>query len=381
MKVGIVVPFSWSFWGGVVDHADSQARALQRLGVDARLIMGNDPPGRLTNMLHPRPGRHDPPPDYVIPIGRTVIVPANSSLANIVLSPSALFRLRRLFWREQFDVVHVHEPMAPILSAYAVYAAPSRIVVTSHASGGRWFPFGRVAWGRAFEHRIDHRIAVSEQARLAASPYIRGPYEIIPNGVDLPESFSVAGRRNQVLFVGRHEPRKGLQVLLKAWPEVARATGARLRVVGADPLQVRFLIRRLGVPDDAIDILGVVPSEQLQEELRSAKALVAPSIGGESFGMVLTQAFSHATPVIASAIPGYTDVVDDTCGVLVPPGDEAALAAGIVRLLRDEPVRQALGAAGRARAEERYGWDAIALRLAGIYELITGLRIPARVVA
>ncbi len=128
MKVGIVVPYSYSFWGGVQEHADHQARALIRLGVDARIIMGHDPPGRLTWLLHPKQGRHNRPPDYVMPVGRSVIVPANASLPNIILSPPAMLRMRRIWAEERFDVVHVHEPLAPVLSAFALAhrAVPAR---------------------------------------------------------------------------------------------------------------------------------------------------------------------------------------------------------------------------------------------------------------
>ena len=165
MKVGIVVPFSWSFWGGVVDHADNQARVLHQLGVDARILVGNDPPGRLTKFLHPRSGRHERPPDYVIPIGRTVIVPANSSLSNVVLSPSAMIRMRDVLRDQNFDVLHVHEPFAPILSALALVLAECPTVVTCHASGGRFYPMGRALWGRLIRESLDYRIVVSNQAK------------------------------------------------------------------------------------------------------------------------------------------------------------------------------------------------------------------------
>src|SRR5215213_3799409 len=105
VKVGIVVPYSWSFWGAVVEHAELQAAALRALGFDVRLIAGNDPPGSLTRMLHPRLGRHDGPPAHLIPVGRSVIVPANGSLPNVVLSPSTFFRLRARLERERFDVL------------------------------------------------------------------------------------------------------------------------------------------------------------------------------------------------------------------------------------------------------------------------------------
>src|SRR5215207_1581332 len=110
MKVGIVVPYSWSFWGGVVDHADQQAHALREVGVDAKLVVGNDPPGSFTRALHPGLGRHDAPPPGVIPVGRSVIVPANGTLPNIVLSPPSVLRMKRVLEREQFDLIHVHEP-------------------------------------------------------------------------------------------------------------------------------------------------------------------------------------------------------------------------------------------------------------------------------
>jgi phosphatidylinositol alpha-mannosyltransferase len=158
-----------------------------------------------------------------------------------------------------------------------------------------------------------------------------------------------------------------MPVLLKAWPEIRRRTGAELRVVGADPLMVRLALTRLGVDGEGIEALGFLSQEALTEELLAAKALVAPSLGGESFGMVLTRAFGCATPVVASDITGYRDVMTDETGVLVPPGDPGALAAAVEGLLADEPRRERLGAGARRVAEERYGWDGIARRLAEIY--------------
>src|SRR5438105_1695294 len=237
VKVGIVVPYSWSFWGAVVEHAELQAEALRRLGCDVRLLMGNDPPGQFTRVLHPRHGRHgDPPPD-VIPLGRSVIVPANGSLPNIVLSPRSILRVREALRR------------------------------------------------------------------------------------------------------------------------------ARFGVVGADPLRVRLLLRRLRVAEDGIDVLGFLSQERLTEELLRSKALVAPSLGGESFGLVLTRAFACATPVAASDIDGYRDVTTPETSVVFPPGDEAALVEAVCGLLDDEARRRALGAAARELVAGRYSWDAIARRL------------------
>ena len=380
MKVGIVVPFSWSFWGAVVEHAELQAAALRRQGVEVKLIMGNDPPGQFTRALHPRVGRHGEAPDDVIAIGRSVIVPANGSLPNIILSPRAILRMRRVLAQEHFDLLHLHEPMTPIpcIAALAFWDGP--MVGTHHASGDLgWMRLAAPVWG-FLEERLDRRLAVSEQARASAQRWLPGEYEIVPNGVLIPDRAEPAGREHRFVFAGRQEPRKGLQVLLRAWPEVRRRTGARLRIAGADPLAVRLLLTRLRVADDGIDVLGFLSQDDLTAELSSAKALVAPSLGGESFGMVLTRAFACATPVVASDIEGYRDVMTAETSVPVPPGDAEALAEAMVALVEDEPRRLVLAAAARELAIDRYSWDDIGRRLIGIYESVAGVG-PASVAA
>ena len=395
--MGIVVPFSWSFWGAVVEHAELQAAALRELGHDVRLVMGNDPPGQFTRALHPRVGRHGDPPHEVIPIGRSVIVPANGSLPNIILSPRSIPRIKRVLAREQFDilhqalpggdaqllvgggfvvlgaVLHLHEPMTPTpcIAALAMFDGP--MVGTHHASGDLgWMRLATPVWG-FLEERLDRRIAVSEQARTSAQRWLPGEYEIVPNGVLIPEGVEPGDREHRVVFAGRQEPRKGLQILLRAWPEIRRRTGARLRIAGADPLAVRLLLTRLRVSDDGIDVLGFLTQEALTAELASAKALVAPSLGGESFGMVLTRAFACGTPVVASDIPGYRDVMTPETSVAVAPGDPAALADGVEELLADEARRAALGAAARQLAIDRYSWQDIARRLERIYDSARGV--------
>jgi phosphatidyl-myo-inositol alpha-mannosyltransferase len=372
MKVGIVVPYSWSFWGAVVEHAELQAAALRKLGQDVRLVMGNDPPGSFTRVLHPRLGRHDEPPPEVIPIGRSVIVPANGTLPNIILSPRSVFRIRRMLEREQFDVIHVHEPMTPTPGAATLALARCPLVATFHASGElSWLKLGKPLWGFLLD-RIDHRIAVSESARASVARYFPGDYELIPNGVLVPERADPGSRERRIVFVGRQEPRKGLQVLLRAWPEIRRRSGLRLSVVGADPLAVRLLFARLRVPDEGVDVLGFLSQDDLTQELLRAKVLVAPSLGGESFGMVLTRAFACATPVVASDISGYRGVMEPQAGRLVPPGEPRALAEAVVSLLEDEAVREELGRAARMIAQERYSWEGIAKRLTEVYEALAG---------
>jgi phosphatidylinositol alpha-mannosyltransferase len=367
MKIGIVVPYSWSFWGGVVEHAELQSQALRELGHDVRTIMGNDPPGQFTRFLHPRHGRHGTPPPDVIPIGRSVIVPANGSLPNIILSPRSFFRIRSVLERERFDVLHLHEPMTPIpcIAALASWTGPT--VGTFHASGDLgWMRIATKAWGFLAD-RLDVRVAASEMAARSAARWLGGEYEIVPNGVLIPPRAEPGGREHRVVFVGRHDPRKGMQVILDAWPEIRRRTGAELRMVGADPLRVRLAMTRQRIPDDGIEVLGFLPQERLTEELLSAKALVAPSLGGESFGMVLTRAMACATPVVASDIAGYRDVMTPETSLSFPAGDRTALADAVESLLADEPRREAMGAAARSLARENYSWSAIAGRLVDVY--------------
>jgi phosphatidylinositol alpha-mannosyltransferase len=250
-------------------------------------------------------------------------------------------------------------------AALALWDGPA--VATFHAAGdSSWRRLAEPLWGFLLD-RIDVRVAVSEQARLAASPFAPGHYEVIPNGVEIPAGIEAGDRGDRIVFAGRHDPRKGLPVLLRAWPRL-RGSGVRLRVLGADPLAVRLLLTRLRMSEEGIDLLGYVDDDTLTEELAAAKLLVAPSLGNESFGMTITRAFACATPVVASDIPGYREVVTEQTGSLVPPDDPKALADAIQALLDDEPARIALGRAARQRAESEYAWPLLAGRLADCYE-------------
>jgi len=378
VKIGIVVPFSWSFWGAVVEHAEAQAAALEELGHEVRLIMGNDPPGQFTRVLHPRVGRHGDPPSNVIPVGRSVIVPANGSLPNIVLSPRTYFRMKRALERERFDVLHLHEPMTPTICLSALILARTPMVATFHASGNLgWMKGATPLWGDLVG-RIDHRIAVSERARASQDRWLPGEYDVIPNGVLVPESAPAGGRVHRIVFAGRHEARKGLHVLLRAWPSIRARTRLRLTVAGADPLAVRLLLTRLRVSDDGIDIVGFLSQEDLSRTLLESKALVAPSLGQESFGMVLTRAFACALPAVASDIPGYQEVLEPEASVAIAPDDPAALVEAVSALVENEPRREAMGLAARGIAVERYAWPRIARKLEKIYEGVTGMSGEAR---
>src|SRR5581483_10384875 len=220
VKVGIVVPFSWSYWGGVVEHSEHQAAALRRRGHDVKVLMGNDPPGKFTRFLHPRSGRHGPLPEGIVPVGRSVVVPANGSLPNIILSPSTVGRIRRILDEEQFDVVHLHEPMTPAICVATLAIAQCPVVVTHHAHGNLgWMRYGLHFWGFLMD-RVDVRIAVSPMAAESAARWLPGDYRVIPNGVFAPPEADPADRDHAIVFIGRHDPRKGLPTLLRAWPEI-----------------------------------------------------------------------------------------------------------------------------------------------------------------
>jgi phosphatidyl-myo-inositol alpha-mannosyltransferase len=329
--------------------------------------MGNDPPGKFTRFLHPRSGRHGPLPDGIIPVGRSVVVPANGSLPNIILSPRTVGRIRSVLEEERFDVVHLHEPMTPAICVATLALAQCPIVATHHAHGDLgWMRFGLKFWGFLMD-RIDVRIAVSPMAAESASRWIHGDYRVIPNGVLIPEDADPADRDHTVVFVGRHDPRKGLPTLLRAWPRIHAATGARLRLIGTDPLQYRLLHTRMRFDEAGIDVLGIVPNEVRTHELKRAKVSVSPALGGESFGLVLAEAFACATPAVASDIPGYAAVATPAAARLVPPSDPEALAEAVIDLLADEPRRVEMGRAAREHALAHFAWDDVARRLEEVY--------------
>ena len=327
MKIAVVVPFSWSYWGGVVEHAEHQAAALRRRGHDVTILMGNDPPGRLTRLLHPRTGRHGELPAGIVPVGRSVVVPANGSLPNIVLSPRSIRRVRATLAERRFDVVHLHEPMTPAVCVATLALAKVPVVATWHAQGDLgWMRYGIYFWGFLMD-RIDARIAVSPMAAESAARWLPGDYRVVPNGVLIPDEADPANRDETVVFVGRHDPRKGLPTLLRAWPQIHAQTGARLRLMGTDPLQYRLLHARLRFDEAGIDVLGIVTNEVRTHELLRAKVSVTPALGGESFGLVLAEALACATPAVASNIPGYAAVATPESARLVPPNDPDVLAA------------------------------------------------------
>jgi phosphatidyl-myo-inositol alpha-mannosyltransferase len=372
VRVALISPYSYTYPGGVGRHVEALSDQLLAAGHEVRLLAPYDPDDRLARMLHrgARPQQR-PLPEHLIPLGRTMGLPMNGAVSNLAVFPETVGRLGRELRAGGYDVVHIHEPNAPYVSWYAAEAAGAPTVATFHtystsALVGRFT--ANVAGARRLYSKLSARIAVSEAARWTAQRWYGGRYRIIPNGVDLSAAQPSPERPHdelRVLFVGRAEARKGLPVLLRAFEALRNAgVSARLTVAGATETEVEPLL----LERDGVEIAGRVSDEEKWRLLGEADLLCAPSLGGESFGMVLTEAFASGTPVVASAIAGYSDVVTHGHdGLLVPAGDPVELGESLRSLALDPERRTRMGANARESAE-RFAWPQIASAVAGVYE-------------
>ncbi len=378
MRVGIVSPYSYTYPGGVGRHAEGLAAELLEQGHDVRLFAPYDPDDRLARVMHRgAPPERRPLPDHLIPLGRTIGLPANGSVTNLGITPETVSRVGRELRLGRYDVVHVHEPNAPAASWFATEAARVPLVATFHTYS-RNPAVGRltanVAGARRLYNKLGVRIAVSEAALWTCRRFYGGRYRIVPNGVDLaaarPDHDD--GPPLEILFVGRAEARKGLPVLLSAF-EALRGAGvpARLTVAGASATEVDPLL----LETEGVTVAGRVSEEDKWRLLGRADVLCAPALGGESFGMVLTEAFASQTPAVASDIAGYRDVVrDGVDGLLVPPADASALGEALRVLALDPARRQTMAERARERAE-RFSWPRVAEEVLDAYA--DAIELPA----
>jgi phosphatidyl-myo-inositol alpha-mannosyltransferase len=359
LRVGIVCPYSLDVPGGVQTHVVGLAAALERLG-------------HTVSVLAPVAGT-TPVPEFVTPAGRALGVPYNGSVARVAFGPVTYARARRWLAEHTFDVLHLHEPTTSSVSVLALLAARGPIVVTFHTSTERsraLMAFGGML--RPLMEKVTARIAVSPLARRVQVEHLGGDAVEIPNGVDL-DLFADAPplpgypRRDTVGFLGRFdEPRKGMPVLLDALRRLAPSRpDLQVLVVGrGDDTGLR---RAAGPVAGRLDVLGAVDDATKAAALRSADVFCAPNLGGESFGMVLTEAMAAGAPVLASDLDAFRSVLGDPpAGVLFPTGDGAALAERLAALLDDPARRAGLSAAGRSRAAD-FGWPAVAAAVERVY--------------
>ena len=377
MRIALVSPYSWTYPGGVTRHIEALAEEFLRTGHDVRVLAPFDPPDRRAARMH---RGHAPEPrdvpDYLRPLGRTIGFPANGAVSNCAPPAAALSELRRAIAGERFDVVHVHEPVAPVVGWDVLASSPAPLVGTFHCFSESRLS-NNVAVLLGARRRLNHlkaRIAVSEAAAWTGRRFYGGHYRVIPNGVD------VAGTPEQVLalrpprdptdpelrllFVGQAVERKGLSVLLRAFEALRAQVPATLTLIGAAPEDVTQVLE----DPRGVRALGRVDDTTKLRELRRADALCAPSLGGESFGMVLTEAFAAGTPVVASDIAGYRDVVrHGTDGLLVGRGDATALAETL-RDLALRPDRHLAMGRQAALSAQAFAWPTVAGEVMDTYE-------------
>jgi phosphatidylinositol alpha-mannosyltransferase len=384
-RIALVSPYSWTYPGGVTRHIESLADELLDRGHDVRVLAPYDPPDRRSALLHR--GAHPEPrpmPDHLIPLGRTVGIPMNGAVSNVAVTPHSITTMRRELAAGRFDVVHLHEPNAPVLCWDAMLSARAPLVGTFHCYSENLVSnnAANLLGVRRRYNRLRVRIAVSEAAAWTGQRFYGGRYRVIPNGVDLDPELGADGTAAaapdtgaplRIVFVGQAVERKGLPVLLRAFEALREHVPATLEIVGADRDEVAPLL----LDECGVRAVGKVSDAEKRAALRAADVLCAPSLGGESFGMVLTEAFASGTPVVASDIAGYRDVVrDGVDGLLVPRGDATELAE-VLRDLWLEPERRARMAAAAAERAQRYAWPRVADEVLETYAEAQAAPAPA----
>lgn len=349
LRIGIVCPYSLTYPGGVQTQVLGLARLLRQMGHKVRVLAPCDGP---------------PPESGITPLGASIPTDANGSVAPIAPDPACALRLLRALRDEAFDVVHVHEPNAPGVSTNMMILNNAPVVGTWHAAGASAAYL--IPGVKILANRVAVRTAVSKDAEKMAREALGGHYERVWNGVELArlrDGPSTPTDGPTVLFVGRHEPRKGLKVLLDAMDELP--DDVRLWVIGTGPQTDELKERSRN--DHRITWLGAVDDLELGRRLRGADVFCVPSLRGESFGVVLLEGMAARTAVVASDLPGYRNVViDGDEAALVAPGDSRALAATLLEVLSDHSRREAYIDRGIARAES-FSMRRLAETYVGLY--------------
>lgn len=357
VRVGLVCPYSLTPPGGVQAQVLGLARSLRTLGHDARVLAPCD----------------GPPPDAgVTPLGRSIPFSTNGSVAPLAPDPACARRTIRALREERFDVLHLHEPLVPGPTLTSLLVSDVASVGTFHRAGASAAYAMLRPVAKRVAARLTRRVAVSEDARSTAYDALGGEYQVLFNGIEIEryaKATPIPTDRPTILFVGRHEPRKGLAVLLAALSDLP--DDVRVWVAGDGPQTASLRDTHAG--DERIEWLGRISEEEKESRLRGAHVFCAPSLRGESFGVILLEAMAAGTPIVASDLPGYRrvargedEVGTDAEALLVPPGDAPALAAALRRALADNAVSARLAAAGELRAGD-FSMDALAEQYVALY--------------
>jgi phosphatidylinositol alpha-mannosyltransferase len=367
VKIALVSPYDFVYPGGVAVHISHLERYFTRMGHEVKVIA---PASKAISGFG----------DRFIPIGKPRPIPSSGSIARLTISPWLASRIKTVLEQERFDVIHLHEPLMPMLCTTVLRLSSTANIGTFHACHGRpgynlAKPFGKWLLKRWFR-KLNGKIAVSKPAMEFAYEHFPGYYNIIPNGVDIdhfsPDVTPIDkfgdGKLN-ILFVSRLEKRKGLNYLIKAFRRVKQEIpNSRLIIVGPGT-RLRRKYEKQVVRSGLKDVIftGLVSYEELPRYYKTADVFCAPATGRESFGIILLEAMATGKPIVASNIDGYASVVTHNVeGLLVPPGNEEMLARALVSLLTDRALRQEMGAKGRAKALE-YSWERVAQNVLNYY--------------
>ena len=378
MKIALVSPYDFAHPGGVQSgHIAALERQLTKMGHEVKVIA---PASKPIDYLG----------DRFIQIGKPRPIPSSGSVIRISISLRLASRIKEVLEKEKFDIVHLHEPFMIMLCSAVLRFSNSVNIGTFHAADGKpgyqWgWPIGLIILKRR-QRKLNGKIAVSKPAMNYANKYIPGEYEIIPNGVDIqrftPDVKPIAqfcdGRQN-ILFLGRLENRKGLKYLLEAYQLVKREIpNSRLIVVGPGT-RLRKGYERFVKQNHLEDVVfvGYISEEDKPSYFKTADIYCAPSTGHESQGIVLLEAMAVGTPIVASNLEGYAGVVTHGQeGLLVPPKNSAELAKALILLLKDKSLRQQMGVKGRITSEQ-YSWERVARRVCDYYQKVLGKPAPA----
>jgi phosphatidylinositol alpha-mannosyltransferase len=363
IKIGVVCPYGWDSPGGVQTHI----RELTRHLLDE---------GHQVSVFAPVTNEESIQEDWLVNAGKPISIPVNGSVARVLFGPIASSRVKQWIAQGDFDLLHLHEPAIPSLSLLACSAATGPMVGTFHVSSPKQkaiYAIGPIL--EPIVEKLTARIAVSESARKTLKEHFDTDAVVIPNGIEGAQYANAQPtihwrNPNTLGFIGRfEEPRKGLQVLLAALPIIARFI-PDVRILIAGPGDGDEFIKGLDVGlRNRIVFLGFLTDQEKASLLKSIDIYVAPNTGGESFGIILTEALSAGTPVVASDIPAFKAVLENgDAGLLFKNEDSSDLAKVLIGLLRDSEKQKQLSNRGKL-SSQKYDWQVVAEQILTVYEM------------